>query len=145
MGFAVRIRIKERQVAGVQAASREILDWADSIGGYEKAYLEWIQQPENSGKTRLQFLGEKARAGAEGKQEAKPLTDEEVRRITRYSRKEKAGTINDVERKELKRLKGKQGGGTTEPSAYQLPDKTGKMVAVDKKTFDDYQTYWGKQ
>ncbi len=82
----------------------------------EKAYLEWIQQPENSGKTRLQFLGEKARAGAEGKQEAKPLTDEEVRRITRYSRKEKAGTINDVERKELKRLKGKQGGGTTEPT-----------------------------
>ncbi len=80
----------------------------------EKAYQEELtKRPEL---TRLQYLGEKARTGAEGRVEAKPLSDEEVRRINRYERKAKAGTINDVERKELKRLKGKQGGGTTEPT-----------------------------
>ncbi len=109
----------------------------------EKAYQDELTKRQ--GLTRLQYLGEKVRAVAEGRQEAKPLSDEEVRRITRYSRKEKSGTISDVERKELKRLKGKQGESVTEPTTYQLPDKTGKMVAVDKKTYDDYQAYWGQQ
>ena len=41
MGFAIRIRIPEGKTLSVEVAIKELQDWVETIGGYEKAYQAW--------------------------------------------------------------------------------------------------------